>query len=220
MVKVVGWEILGGCVEDIASWEPEGCYCCTKSMVIAPFWFSMEHLWIMIAPFWLSTDDILLSMSSALIRSNHTQRVILIKSRLEIFLYVTKNRFQEVDWNQTVEISNERGMIKGLVGVLSRRYIVIAVLHILWGKSILVHGVSWILKPKHTVSLDPPVPFKTLFGKGEWHFAKAWKGYTGVGGGGREVVGKKYYFVVEFAVFVCDQFVTQIFSKILDYEGL
>ena len=24
-------------------WEPEGCYCCTKSMVIAPFWFSTEH---------------------------------------------------------------------------------------------------------------------------------------------------------------------------------
>ena len=26
-------------------------------MVIAPFWFSTEHLWIVIAPFWLSTDD-------------------------------------------------------------------------------------------------------------------------------------------------------------------
>ena len=26
-------------------------------MVITPFWFSMEHLWIEIAPFWLSTDD-------------------------------------------------------------------------------------------------------------------------------------------------------------------
>ena len=148
---------LGRLLEDIASWEPEGCYCCTKSMVIAPFWFSMEHLWIMIAPFWLSTDDILLSLSSALIRSNHTQRVILIKSRLEISLYVTKNRFQEVDWNQTVKISNERGMIEGLVGVLSRWYIVIAVLHIL------VHGVSWILKPTHTMSLDPPAPLKTLF---------------------------------------------------------
>ena len=24
-------------------WEPEGCYCCTKSMVIAPFWLSTEH---------------------------------------------------------------------------------------------------------------------------------------------------------------------------------
>ena len=149
-------------------------------------------------------EDILLSMSSALIRSNHTQRVTLIKSRLEISLYVTKNRFQEVDWNQTVEISNERGMIEGLDRVLSRWYIVIAVLHILWGKSILTHGVSWILKPTHTMSLDPPVPLKTLFEWGEWHLAKAWKGYIGVGGGDREVVGNKYYFILEFAVFVCD----------------
>ena len=39
-------------------WEPGGCHRCTKSMVIEPFWFSMEHLWIVIVPFWLSTDDI------------------------------------------------------------------------------------------------------------------------------------------------------------------
>ena len=26
-------------------WEPEGRYCCTKSMAIAPFWFSTEHCW-------------------------------------------------------------------------------------------------------------------------------------------------------------------------------
>ena len=38
-------------------WEPKGGYCCTKSMAIAPFWFSTEHLWFAIAPFWLSTDD-------------------------------------------------------------------------------------------------------------------------------------------------------------------
>ena len=32
--------------------------CCTMSMLIVPFWFSMKHLWIeIIAPFWLSTDD-------------------------------------------------------------------------------------------------------------------------------------------------------------------
>ena len=37
--------------------EPEGCYRCTKSMAIAPFWFSTEHLLILIAPFYLSTDD-------------------------------------------------------------------------------------------------------------------------------------------------------------------
>ena len=38
-------------------WEPEGHYRCIKSMVIAPFLFSTEHLWILIAPLWLSTDD-------------------------------------------------------------------------------------------------------------------------------------------------------------------
>ena len=38
-------------------WEPEGHYHCTMSTAIAPFWFSMEHLWIVIAPLWLSTDD-------------------------------------------------------------------------------------------------------------------------------------------------------------------
>ena len=38
-------------------WEPEGRYCCTKSMAIAPFWFSKEHLWFAIVPFWLSTDN-------------------------------------------------------------------------------------------------------------------------------------------------------------------
>ena len=26
-------------------------------MGLVPFWFSMEHLWILIAPFWLSTDE-------------------------------------------------------------------------------------------------------------------------------------------------------------------
>ena len=43
----------------MVSWVPEGRYRCTKSMVIAPFLFSTEHLWIVIVPFWLSTDNIL-----------------------------------------------------------------------------------------------------------------------------------------------------------------
>ena len=38
-------------------WGPEGRYWCTKSMVIASFWFSMEHSkWLM--PFWFSADNI------------------------------------------------------------------------------------------------------------------------------------------------------------------
>ena len=39
-------------------WEPEGRYRCTKSVEIAPFWFSMDHLWTAIVPFWLSTYNI------------------------------------------------------------------------------------------------------------------------------------------------------------------
>ena len=31
---------------------------CTKSMVIAPFWFSTEHDWTVITPSWLSIDDV------------------------------------------------------------------------------------------------------------------------------------------------------------------
>ena len=36
----------------------KGRYRYTKSMAIAPFWFSTEHRWCAITPFWLSTDDI------------------------------------------------------------------------------------------------------------------------------------------------------------------
>ena len=39
-------------------WEPEGGYHCTKSMAIAPLWFSMEHPGIVIAPFWFLANDI------------------------------------------------------------------------------------------------------------------------------------------------------------------
>ena len=39
-------------------WELEGRYHHRHCTTIAPFWFSMEHLWILIMPFWLSTDNI------------------------------------------------------------------------------------------------------------------------------------------------------------------
>ena len=42
---------------NIVGWEPEGHYRYTKSMVIVPFWLSMEHLWSAIMPFWLPTDN-------------------------------------------------------------------------------------------------------------------------------------------------------------------
>ena len=38
-------------------WEPEGCYRYTMAMGLAPFWFTIEHPWIVIVPFWLSTDN-------------------------------------------------------------------------------------------------------------------------------------------------------------------
>ena len=38
-------------------WEPDGRYCCTKSMALAPFWFSTEHSWTGLMPIWLSADD-------------------------------------------------------------------------------------------------------------------------------------------------------------------
>ena len=41
----------------VETWKPDSRYHCTKSMAIAPFWFSMEHLWSAIAPFWLSAND-------------------------------------------------------------------------------------------------------------------------------------------------------------------
>ena len=45
------------CSSKMFRWEPEGRYRWTKSMAIAPFWFSTEHRWTAITPFWLSTDD-------------------------------------------------------------------------------------------------------------------------------------------------------------------
>ena len=36
----------------------KGRYHCAKSLAIASFWFSTEHLWTAVMPFWLSTDEI------------------------------------------------------------------------------------------------------------------------------------------------------------------
>ena len=54
-------------------WEQKGSYRCTKSMAIAPFWFSMEHQWTALTPFWFSADDItnnnLLKYSNVILKS-------------------------------------------------------------------------------------------------------------------------------------------------------
>ena len=39
----------------------EGGYCCTKSKVIAPFWFSTEHCCTALIPFWFSAGDVMSS---------------------------------------------------------------------------------------------------------------------------------------------------------------
>ena len=36
--------------------QTERHYCCTKSMAIMPFLFSVEHLWTVLMPVWLSAD--------------------------------------------------------------------------------------------------------------------------------------------------------------------
>ena len=41
----------------LVSWEPEGRYCHSLCIAIAPFWFSTEHLLTLLMPFWLSTTD-------------------------------------------------------------------------------------------------------------------------------------------------------------------
>ena len=75
---IVSWEPEGHYhYSMIFHWEPEGRYGCTKSMVIAPFSFSMEHHWIMIMPFWLSTDDIKESHKS------HIGRFFFLQSKVE-----------------------------------------------------------------------------------------------------------------------------------------
>ena len=38
-------------------WEPEGCYYYWFCTEIVPFWFSVEHRWIMTVPVWHSTDN-------------------------------------------------------------------------------------------------------------------------------------------------------------------
>ena len=35
---------LGGENDNVVTWEPEGRYCCTKSMAITPFWLSTDDV--------------------------------------------------------------------------------------------------------------------------------------------------------------------------------
>ena len=49
--------------------ESDGHYRSRLCTAIPPFWFSMEHHWIVIAPFWLSNDDILFRISPLSIKT-------------------------------------------------------------------------------------------------------------------------------------------------------
>ena len=58
-------------------WEPEGCYRCTKSMVIAPFWFSKEHLCIY-------SDSTLLALNW------------LYKNKVILIIFISKSRYTNI----------------------------------------------------------------------------------------------------------------------------
>ena len=78
--EVVSWEPEGRCqYSKMFSWELEGRYRCTKSLAIAPFWFSTEHPWIVIVPFWLLTDQVVYSQLclSRIRRSRRSLQILL-----------------------------------------------------------------------------------------------------------------------------------------------
>ena len=91
---IVSWEPEGRYqYSKIFRWEPEGRYGCTMSMAAAPFWFSMEHLWIVIAPFWLSTDNIWYSCIVG--ACNQTQDTFLILYELKFSRWFYFREFRE-----------------------------------------------------------------------------------------------------------------------------
>ena len=74
-------------------WEPEGCYCYTKSVAIVPFWFSMEHHW---------TDKE--KYFFVLIRLQNTNFVLHTKMSIEAlhFMKRTKGKVEYIFHSQTV----------------------------------------------------------------------------------------------------------------------
>ena len=71
-------------------WEPEGHHCCTKSIAIAPFLFSMQHCWTVIIPFWFSTDEIMLWVFAHIASSVPKYSKSLIWSKMRFSFYPTK----------------------------------------------------------------------------------------------------------------------------------
>ena len=78
-VALWGWEIsqlIVWNIKTISSAETRGAFMLFNNVpsrirrvlshrlgtAIAPFWFSMEHCWIVITSFWLSSDDLFMSM--------------------------------------------------------------------------------------------------------------------------------------------------------------
>ena len=60
----------------------------TKSMSIAPFWFSLEYCWTALTPFWLSTDNTFLhSYSKSVIRNKLEMLFIHMQFHIVLILY-------------------------------------------------------------------------------------------------------------------------------------
>ena len=60
VLNIVSWDREGHYhYSKMILWEPEGCYWHRHCTMKVPFWFPMEHLWILIVPFWLSADNII-----------------------------------------------------------------------------------------------------------------------------------------------------------------
>ena len=86
---VVTWEPEGHYdYSTMFHWELEGCYCYTKSMAIAPFWFSMEHHWTALL-------KALLVLSERCIHSSVWKEEDFRSENIPSLLYQTKSQFQK-----------------------------------------------------------------------------------------------------------------------------
>ena len=63
-------------------WEQEGCYCCAKSMAIAPFWFSMRTRRVLLL-YKVNGDSALLVLNGTLLNSDNA---LLVLSRRHIYI--------------------------------------------------------------------------------------------------------------------------------------
>ena len=84
-------------IKRFSHWEPEGRYRCKKSMVIAPFWFSVEHLWIVIAPFWLSNDEVMSTLCHTI------EHIVYIVDKQVLMKSVKQSQFDFIQVDLIIE---------------------------------------------------------------------------------------------------------------------